>query len=322
MVNPPPLDDRKGKWHIRRRMATSEENLDARPSPATPYAMNFSKWDTLFHLILFLLWMAAWSANHRDAVFNMYLARLDRLTSAVTATFRGIIPTQSAWVILAVLLGAVLLMQAILSTQGLPVTVIHGFEESIFSRGDLPMALAHGAAGFAGFLFKVWCIGLLYLGFRQTRYVSPARITLQHACKPMTLLPAEWRPVALLAFGIGLTYAVQLIGSHGVIDAGSSGFLRAGLSTLAAFVGVLAILSSVLMVLIIGSWVGLLTGSGEIHAICTEWLELFLGPFRGLPLRIGSFDLTPLVLFFVLKYTHIMAIGLLTDAYNGTLGHG
>lgn len=283
--------------------------------------MNFSKWDTLFHLVMFLLWMAAWSANHRDAVFNTYLARLDRVTSAITGAFRGIMPTGSSWVLLSVLLGAVILLRAALATQGLPVAIMHGFETSYASGGGFGTALANSAAGFAAFLFKVWCVGLLYLGFRQTRWVSPARIALHHACKPMSLLPAEWRPVALLVFGIGLTYAIQLIGPSGMIEAGSSGFFRAGISTLAAFTSVLAILSSVLMVLIIGSWVGLLSGSPDIHAICTEWLELFLGPFRGFPLRIGSFDLTPLVLFFVFKYTHMMMMGILDHAYQTTMGH-
>jgi uncharacterized protein YggT (Ycf19 family) len=162
---------------------------------------------------------------------------------------------------------------------------------------------------------------MLYLGFRQTRRVSPSRVALHHACQPLSLLEPAWRPLGLLIFGMGLTYAIHAMGTE-TVNIGSATFLKIGLSTLAAFAGVLAILSSILMVLIIGSWVGLLTGSSEIHWICSDWIDLFLGPFRRFPLRLGFLDLTPLLVFFTLGWVHRGLITVLSHAYNVTLSQG
>ena len=58
-------------------------------------------------------------------------------------------------------------------------------------------------------------------------------------------------------------------------------------------------LITLLLIAIIGTWVGHFADSPRIRALCDEWIEFFLGPLRRFPLRIGTFDLMPMVAMIV-----------------------
>jgi uncharacterized protein YggT (Ycf19 family) len=49
---------------------------------------------------------------------------------------------------------------------------------------------------------------------------------------------------------------------------------------------------------IAGHWIGMATNASNLGWMCAEWLDHLLGPLRRYPIRIGMFDLTPLVFFF------------------------
>jgi uncharacterized protein YggT (Ycf19 family) len=49
--------------------------------------------------------------------------------------------------------------------------------------------------------------------------------------------------------------------------------------------------------------------------VSRDWLDFLLGPLRNLPLRIGMFDLTPIVMIFALDWAHRLIMAVLMGSY-------
>ena len=85
---------------------------------------------------------------------------------------------------------------------------------------------------------------------------------------------------------------------------------------LIGWVQLLPMLQSLMLLLIIGSWVSMFAQSHNLAMLCRDWINLLLGPLRRYPLRIGMFDLSPIVFFFAIGLVHAILMSILVAAYN------
>ena len=281
--------------------------------------MNFRMLDTLFNAALLVFWIRIWNRDDRSAFFNPFLAPLSRLTDGIVRFLRPVFFSTPDRVIAAVaLLFLALLRGAAAPREGLGWVLRMGFEVRRSGPDTVAVRFAFSTLSFAIFVFKLWGVALLTIHTRGTpsRHSAAALHALSH---PFTAIRIEWRPIALVAFGAMVAALLCATGDPVVVLGQAGGglafFFRCLLSALSALVGVLLVLQQFVILLIIGSWVSMLASSPGVTFFCREWLDLALGPFRRFPLRIGMFDLTPLIFIFAVGFLHSILLRLLAHAY-------
>jgi len=195
-----------------------------------------------------------------------------------------------------------------------------GFEHAVADVGILSH-IAFSFQSFAIFLFKIWSLSLIYV--RTGRGISSSHTTetLRHLSRPFTDFRTEVRPFILLVYGMLLVLLLNLTGRvvPGLIEWQSGGhrsvFLEYGISVLAGWLDILPIMRSLMMFLIIGSLVSMFTGSHGLMFFCREWMDFFLGPLRRYPIRVGVFDLTPIIFFIAVQFIYGFLKGILIRSY-------
>ena len=279
--------------------------------------MHFTMWDTLFNLVALLFWFRLWVGHDRNILFNVYLAPVCWMSERVIRVLRPAFGRLPAWVIGALLTVFLLVIKALVVPQHADWVVRFGFETRTVDTTRLITCLAFSALSFAIFLFKLWGLSMIYAGGFQARTFAQASSGLYHAARPFSLLRPAIKPVVLLGFGLVIAILINRIGGWQnpptPMMAG-----RVVISSLAGFVDILAVVLSLLMLLIIGSWVALFSGSPGMMAICNDWISLILGPIRRYPMHMGSIDLSPLIFFFVVQwFIYPFLKGILLLSYNG-----
>jgi len=277
--------------------------------------MDFGGWDSVFNLCILLLWIGVWTINCREAHFNAYLkAFRDGIVSAL-AVVRPAFFNAPYPLIAAMGIALLLFSRSLLVPREPSWAISFGFMSlRIHHVGSWVESLTYGALSSGVYLFKFWAVAVLYLGLSQRDSPGAARLALRRMTLPLSWLRPEWRPLAILAMGTGL---VLLLGRATGAQGETLAIPRALLSTLAAWVATLDMLRLTLFVLIVGSWVAMATGSTNIIELCHDWLELLLGPLRRFPLRVGLFDLTPLLFFFGLALLQYLLRFVLILAWRG-----
>lgn len=282
--------------------------------------MQSGAWDTLFNAVLLLFWFAAWNASGRAALFNPYLGPLHRWADAVTGRLGTWMGTRSPRVTAAGVFMLLLLGRSAVVATGWTWPLPMGFIEGRLQGGHLLSALLYSPLSFSLFLFRVWSLSLIYVHVRRGVSLNNTSDTLAAVSRPLTDVRMDLRPLVLLGFGMAIALVLQF--AAGGRPAGvppamvvALALARAFVVTLAAWTSVLLLLRSILVVLIIGSWVSMFAGSHGLMIMCREWLDFFLGPLRSAPLRIGMIDLTPLVMIFALGWVHTLIMSVLTHSY-------
>ena len=284
--------------------------------------------DLLFNVVVMLFWVRLWNRKPTGLRSNPYLAKADSMTQPVLDIFQGHNRSASCtgtafglWLALILFRGMALpwagaerILQAWVLRLGfetlLPVSV---------AFATLPTCILFSFFSFAVFLFKVWGLSMLLLaGLRGNGTSSPVAEFLHILSKPLSLFKPSWQPGILLGYGTMVILLMQLVQpgmSHDLLASFSALLLylaQNGVSAAAGIVNLLMPLQSLLLILIIGSWVSMFGGGGTLTIRCQEWLEIILHPFRRLPLHLGPFDLTPILAF--------IAFGVLHWIMNGPLG--
>jgi uncharacterized protein YggT (Ycf19 family) len=185
------------------------------------------------------------------------------------------------------------------------------------------------ALSFGLFLFTVWGLCLFYLRPSASRaHLSHAHEALRFLGRPFTDLPSAVRPPVLLAFGmimgglldafgrpvagLPLPVANSLADQPAILAA-----IGLALSAAARIAGILGSIRSLVILLIIGSLVSMFANSRAIHSFCRDWLDLLLGPARRFPIRLGMFDLMPLVFLIALGLAQAVLQEMIYRAYVG-----
>lgn len=274
--------------------------------------MQSDMWDTLTNLVLLLFWFRIWMTEDRDLVFNRFLSPVGRLSGSVIGFLKPVFFRTPPRVIAAVCLVFLLVFRGMLVSSGMPWILRFGF---VFGRaypGDAVVSIAFSFLSFARFVFRLWGLAIIFV--RGTSAASDqATGTLHALARPFTDVRMDLRPFVLLGAGMFIAVAAALAGSH-QLD-GAHPFVAVvfcARSALKEWVDLLPLIGGILILLIIGSWVGIFTHSGGMLFFCREWLQVFLGPFRRYPLRIGMIDLTPIVVIFLLRAIHWLLDKILT----------
>ena len=287
--------------------------------------MRFDTWDLVFNLAFFLFWFRIWTEDDRDLCFNPYLAPLGRVTDGMLEFLRPVfLGLRTRWI-------AALAFAFLVVLRGLAIPragtwlLQFGFETGMPVTRDLLSCVLFSALSFGVFLFRLWGLSLIFARTRGTDREHTVA-TVHHLSRPFTDARAEIRPAVLLLYGMLLAAAVHWLSDGvsalriggAVVTPRATGTLlamRFVISALAGWVQVLPLIQMFLIVLIIGSWVSMFSAAQNLIYFCREWMDLLMGPLRRYPIRIGMFDLTPIVLMFVLSFIHRFLWGLLRDSY-------
>lgn len=288
--------------------------------------MPFGSWDTVVNAVVLILWMRIWTSEDRSFIFNPYVAPLARVSDGVLGFLRpvlGWLPSRAA---------AAAIVAFLLVFRGFTVPLLSpgilriGFEIASPGAG-IAHCVVFSLLSFSIFLFSVWGICLLYLRPAASRaHLSNTHDTMRFIGRPFTDLPLAARPVALLAFGMLIGWLVDIAGKPipglGLPVANSvsgqpwaKAALGLALSALERTAELLGTISSLVVVLIIGSLVAMFANSRVIHFFCRDWLDFLLGPARRWQIHIGMFDLAPLIFLFVLGLAQVAARALIGRAF-------
>lgn len=287
-----------------------------------------SLYETLLNLVAILFWFAFWNPDSRDIFFNPYVLKIRSFADALIDSIKPFVGRHvSRRMLTALLLLSVLCIKGVLYYSGVQGSLSFGIESSlpgIVSHNsrtspvpqwcDPDHAIApfgvlaakyflFSCASFGVFVFVIWSVAIIYLGARKATGLSRAEGTLFSLAKPLTSVTPLVRPFLLLGLGIAILAARALF-KRGIFPLDMEHSLlflaKALLSTVAAWVDVLPYIVTLLGALIVGAWISMFTMSASVGLMCREWLDLFLGPFRNHPIRIGIVDVSPVVLAFVL----------------------
>jgi uncharacterized protein YggT (Ycf19 family) len=282
--------------------------------------MHSDMWDTLTNLLLLLFWFRIWLREDRELVFNRFLSPIGRISSTAIDFLRPVLFGTPTRIIAALALVFLLVFRGLLGIGG-------HLQFGFFPNGDQVLRIAHMRIGspvtgvvfsllsFARFLFRLWGLAIIYVYGRSAAF-DHATGTLNVLSRPFTDMRAEWRPFFLLAAGILIAGATELTGGirldgvhplHAVVHCAGSALME--------WINLIPLIVGLLILLIVGSWVSIFTRSGGMMYFCREWLQVFMGPLRNYPLRVGSIDLTPLIMIFGLRMIHGFLARLLSNSF-------
>lgn len=287
--------------------------------------MSFGPIDLLFNMVVMLFWFRLWNRDPRMAALNPYLSGLVTFSQPVLDLFRALFRSWTGrnaalttWLIL-------ILFRAL----ALPSVNPNGIQEAwalrvgfeaitpitCANRG-LILFIVFSVLSFAIFLFQVWGFALLFLkGYRRGQPTDRATEFLYAIARPFSDVRPQLRPWILLGYGTAVVAMMNLTARGWVPELPGSVMdaallsLRCAVAAVAGAVDLLLVLQSLLIVLIIGSWVVVFTEVEALMIICKEWLDFLLGPFRRFPIHIGPVDLTPIIAFFALGIVHWLVNG-------------
>lgn len=280
-------------------------------------------YELILNLVAALFWFAFWNPDNRDTFFNPYVLRLRAWSDALIDGIRPLAGRLlSRRFIAGLLLITLLAAKGFLHYSGLRGTLTFGIDSDMpyveqhrditppaphFADADLEFAalgillckvMLFSGASFGVIIFKIWAVALIYVGTRQPHGLSRAEGTLYSLARPLTSFRPEFRPFFLLFLG-AVIVGSQFIFRRGLFPfelAGISTFLiTALLSTVSACINVLYDLVYIIALLVLASWIALFAMSASFGLVCREWLDLFLGPLKNRPVKIGVMDISPIV---------------------------
>ncbi|MBN1557796.1 MAG: YggT family protein [Lentisphaerae bacterium] len=289
--------------------------------------MRYGTWDTLFNVLVLIFWFRLWQRGGRAVVFNPYLAPLGRAADAAVRFLQPVFVMLRPRAIAALAVVFLLVLRGLAAPASGNAWILRfGFS---FTRPGSPAwssAVVFSFLSFGIFLYKLWGLSLLYAARGSRDAVGYPRETLHELARPFSAQRPEWRPFCFLASGLllaGLLHAAGRPVSTPFLAAGAAApaapllVIRWIISALAAWVDLLLLIRTFLIVLIIGSWIAMFATSPGIAGFCRDWTELILGPFRRFPVRIGMLDLTPLVFLLAIQLlVYPLLMGLLLFAYT------
>ena len=270
--------------------------------------MDFAKWDTVFNLLLFLFWFGVWNADDRDQVFNPYVKALSRVSGATVKFLQPVLTGLGPRTISLTALIFLIVFRGVAVPAGTGWSLSLGFEQGAADTARTLNSIGFSALSFSIFFFKLWGLCLIYAHGQSS--VHPVR-TLQQLGEPLNRARAEFRPWLLLGCGTAIGWLI-----HVLAGTPAASLPKLIVSALAGWVSVLPVLVSAVWALVIGSWVAMFTAAGGVSAFCHDWLNVFLGPLRRHPIRIGTFDISPIVLVIALDVITRLLMGVLSYSYQ------
>ncbi len=290
--------------------------------------MSFSTWDTLFNLLIVTFWFRIWTDDEdRHVLFNPYLAPIVRLSQTVLRfvepVFLGLKPRIVAIVAMAIIMA----FRAVVAPQRADWVLSLGLDRQPLD-GALPHVLTFSVLSFGCFLFRLWGLSLLFTWVGAQRSQEHPISMLHYLSRPFSDIRITLRPLALLVYGAVLILLLDRFGRPARTVMGLPGtlswsdpeamnsFFKLLVLSVAAWVQLLPVLSSLMFMLIIGSWISMFAHSQGLAMLCRDWINVLLGPLRRYPIRLGMIDLSPIVFFIAVGFLHYFLMSIIVAAYN------
>jgi len=277
--------------------------------------MDFGRWDTLFNFLVLFFWFGIWNSGERNTFFNPFLAPLAKGLNWTVKFLAPVFPGLSPRAVFSVALVVLLAMRGLAAPQNGVWILGIGFERANVDTNAMGYCLAFSALSFGIFVFKLWGLSLIYVRTAHGASATHTTGALYALARPFSDIRPEHRPWVLWLSGTVLALLLHRAGAIGPPVCGSL-VMRAAISALAGWVNVLAVIQGLVILLIIGSWVSMFTGSHVLMFMCREWLDLLLGPLRRHPVRLGMLDLSPLVFLLLIGFVHVALMLVLRYSYN------
>ena len=139
--------------------------------------------------------------------------------------------------------------------------------------------------------------------------------------RPMSAARKPLRPLLVLAFVAALLW---LLAAGGIVDPQGAWSMgppeavagRLLIASLAAGVGVLEVLLTFIMVLIIASWISMVSPGSGVTMFAREWLDFLLSRFGRFRLQLGFIDLSPIIYFFAIELIYAILMFVLVAAFQ------
>ena len=289
--------------------------------------------DTLIpitNVLLLILWVGAWQkSDSRDSFFNPHLARLSTLCQRVTDFLQPVLPWLSARYRAAVALLFLLLFRGFLlyNTAALLVLTVGPKRidpaapplfEATFNQTHIRDCLSYSLLSFFTLAFALGAISLLYSLLTRGKQNAIMQALDALSGPPPSPNPL-FRSGHLLLFGCALVIIVSILGAPTGVYPGTPPITlapRLFLAIAAAIVGSFETLYTILIALIIVSFVGALTGRLALLKTAHEFITFLMGPLAHRPLRMGAFDFTPLIFLLAINLMQVTATLMITAAAN------
>ncbi len=276
--------------------------------------------DLLFNFLLLMFWVRLFPPEQDVTYFNPYIAWINRISRIVLNRIRiklpQVSPKQAAGMVFALLL----ILRAIVMPG-----MRFGLEVSVPVSGLVhPVLLS--AASFAMMLFYLWT-AYLVLAPKRSRGDAMSQC-MRYVARPLPQWSPQRRWMAVVALGLVISSVLVLVAHAAYSEAGLAPpppqrfLLRIGVNTAAALVDLLAIMQTLLIAAVIGSWMSLLAPSDALAAFCQDAMALLIGPLRDYRLAVGPLDLTPLLAVVALMLLHSMLMSLLIPLYESIVMMG
>ena len=268
-----------------------------------------------------VFWMEIWRRDRASLSLNRMLAPLAGIQKTMIDFLRPVLPFLSRRMIAAVALVFLLLFRGLAVPHNVSWSVRLGFAATWTDGTRMSACLVMSLMSFAVFLFKLWCISLLYGRSQRDSTYSDSSDALYQLSRPFIDIAVHIRPLVLVAFGVLLAWMFTTIGVAPQ-QGGTNGqpevvnVVRLVIMSLSGAVAVLPVLQNSLLLVIIGSFVAVFTGSHRLASFCREWIDLLIGPLKRYPIRVGMLDLTPLVFMFALGFVHAFLMGILARSFQ------
>ncbi len=275
--------------------------------------------DLLFNFLLLMFWVRLFPPEQDVTYFNPYIAWINRISRVVLNRIRMALPQVSPKQAAGMVFALLLILRAVVMPG-----MRFGLEYSVPVSGLLhPVILS--AASFAMMLFYLWT-AYLVLAPKRSRGDAMSQC-MRYVVRPLPQLSPQHRWMAVVALGLVISSVLALVAHAAYIDAGLTPppqrfLLRIGVNTAAALVDLLAIVQTLLIAAVIGSWMSLLAPSDALAAFCQDSMALLLGPLRNYRLAVGPLDLTPLLAVVALMLLHSMSMSLLIPLYEAIVTMG
>ena len=290
--------------------------------------------DTIFNVLLLLFWLQIWIGHDKSLSFNPYAAPWARTSNSIMGFLQPAFLGLPAKAVASLALVFLLVLRGVAAPREPSGWILNlGFEIRQPLNESLLSHIAFSFVSFGIFLFKLCGLSLIFV--RTGKGIPSLHTTaaLYHMARPFTLLNIRLRPLVFLGMGIAFALLLNLVGNpvpqealrlmlalnnlpQSTLQAGGvAALFKLAISTMYGFVQILSLLQQFVILLIIGSWVSILSHSHGVAFFCREWMDLLLGPLRRYPLRLGTLDLTPLVFMFLLFLIQMTLRGMLLRSY-------
>jgi uncharacterized protein YggT (Ycf19 family) len=292
--------------------------------------MNFSTWDTLFNMLMIAFWFRIWTHDDdRHIQFNPYLAPIARLSRVVLTFIEPVFFGLSSRLVALITIGVIITFRALISPSESIWMITLGLDAQP-ATASLVNKLIFSVLSFGTFLFRLWGVSLLFTWAGAARSEEHTVSLLHYLSRPFSDCRIQWRPIILTVYGLLLVVLLDHFGRAvppemrmglpgGLYWGGGvalTALLKAAILALAAWTQLLPMLQSLMMMLIIGSWISMFTHSQGLAMLCRDWINLLIGPLRRYPVRIGMVDLSPIIFFFAIGIAHTILMSIIVAAYN------